>query len=269
MKTGFAVLGAMVGVLALTACQQTDSPASATTPAAPGAETPSAENLPTLTLPEGRAATAEEVARLEKMRKAPLPEMETAPGPLAKAAGLITCNIDFNSAYSLDLLPDNGWKTYATSPNNYKHLCHGIFYHVNPINSSTVFLSPEATNMCFGPSPYWGVNSAGGCVNQSDAKNWPRFSGNIGGNTGVQFYLMGSNGQRRKFNLGAVTVRQGTMDIWVYRNNIQGWWHWWGLTPGRWTFPAANASDLNEIQIFEDGYNGYISFDNIETTYPF
>ena len=268
MNTRIAFLGAMVGVMALTACQQSESPASATTPNAPGEQT--LEKAPTLTLPEGRAATAEEVARLGLDKLTPAaPDAAPAAGPLAKSSAVITCNIDFNSAYSLDLLPDNGWKTYASAPNNYKHLCHGIFYHVNPINSSTVFLSPEASNICFGPSPKWGTNGAGGCVNQSDAKNWPRFSGNIGSNTGVQFFLMGSNGVRRPFNLNAVTVKSGTMDIWVYRNNIQGWWHWTGLTPGRWTFPWQNSYDINEIKIYEDGYNGYVSFDNIETTYPF
>lgn len=84
----------------------------------------------------------------------------------------------------------------------------------------------------------------------------------MGGNTGVQFYFKSSGNVRKNFDLKAITVISSTMDLYAYRVGV-GWWHWSGLTAGRWTFPA-NSTNISEVQVFKDGFNGTVVYDNLE-----
>jgi hypothetical protein len=247
----------------MSACQNQESP---TEPAASEIGTPISTEAPLKPIEGGRKATDDEVARIMEARKT-LEAVEAVPEsgarPLAKTAALSTCIVDFNSPFSLSLMSDQAYTTFTSSP-HYIHGCNSSQYWVYswPININHFHLVPENSNYCIG-SPYKiGVKSGSNCVSQSDAKNWPRFATNMGGNSGVQFYVKSGSNVRKNFNLQAIRVLSGTMEVYAYRIGI-GWWVWYPLTEGnRWYWPANTT--VSEIQVFDHGKNGTVTYDNLE-----
>jgi|GEM_PF-2327846 len=258
------VLPALALAFVWTGCQKTEGP---TSPANENQLTgnsaqPTGEGY----APEGRPATDVEVAMLEATKGSEtvveLPAAE-APAALSKTAVLPTCTVDFNSSFSLSLMPGHCSSTFATSP-FYIHQCNSSYWvYSNPVNLDHFHLVAENPNQCYGSGNNWGVQSGSSCVSQSDAMYWPRIATNMGSNTGVQFYVKSSSNVKKNFDLKAIYVNSSTMDIYVNRVGI-GWWHWSGLTsPMRWYFPT-NATNVSEVQVFKDGMNGTVTFDNLE-----
>lgn len=226
-------------------------------------------------LPEGRPATPAEVARLMAERAksgepVASPDAEGdgqshEPAPLAKSAAEATCVVDFNQSFGLSLMPDQCYSTFAVSP-YYSHLCNNQYYvYTKPINLDHFHLAAENPNYCFGTSPKWGTWSNGVCVNQSEAKYWPRRASNMGTNTGINFLVKGPypGYVRKNFNLGAIYAVSGTLDLYAYRVGV-GWWHWPNLTsPQRWYWTGNNLN-ISEISVYHNGLNGTMTFDNLE-----
>jgi hypothetical protein len=263
----FAVLAGSACLLAVSACNHSESPTGQTLDGSQPKGSSSVENY----APEGRKATDDEVARImaarTKLSDAPLPPVipggAKSPVPLAKASALSTCTDDFNQSLGLSLIPDHCFNTFAVYP-YYIHQCNSSYWvYSEPLNLDHFHLMPEVSNQCYGTSPNWGTKSGSSCINQSDAKLWPRRAANMGTNTGVRFYVKGGDNVHRNFNLGAIYASSGTLDVWAYRVGV-GWWHWNNLTsPGRWYFPV-NNTNISEVQVFENTQNGTISFDNLE-----
>lgn len=257
--------GALGALLLLSACQQAEPPTGTKAPEAgkPVIDAAPAERAAL----GGRKATDAEVARFMAARRQDAPlelPAEAEAAPLAKSAALLsTCNVNFNSSTALARMSDQCYTTF-TSPPHYIHPCNSNQYgfYSTPLNTDHFHLVPENSNYCIG-SPYkFGVKSGSSCVSQSDAKYWPRIATNMGGNSGVQFYVKSGSNVRKNFDLQALYVIEGTMEVYAYRIGI-GWWVWYPLTAGnRWYWPAGTT--VSEIQLFDHGQNGTIVYDNIE-----
>jgi hypothetical protein len=97
-------------------------------------------------------------------------------------------------------------------------------------------------------------------VNQ--AIYFPRTASNVGGNTGIGFNVKNQFNTPKNFDLQAIYVNGGTLEIWGNRPGI-GWWVWYPLTAGtRWYWPAGTT--VSELQVFRNGRNGTFTFDNLE-----
>lgn len=207
--------------------------------------------------PEGRPATAEEIARFLAERKdgqVALP-LET-PTPLAKASAVpgTVCNVDFNNAQSLSYMSDQAWSTFS-SPPHYIHYCTSGYLHSNPIGTGHFHLNFTFLNWCQGSAYKVGYRQPEGCFYKKDAKLYPRTVSNMGANTAIQFFAANSGGGRKNFNLKSIKVIKGPIQIVGYRTDV-GWWQWSPLTPGTWTF--YNADNLSEMTVYHnDKINTY------------
>lgn len=250
----------------LAACQQSELPVQ---PKPRDAEVQSPASAPagggSRSISEaGRKATDAEVARFMATREnAPAVELPEGPSPLAKAAALATCIVDFNNVNSLALLPNQANSTIAFSP-FYKHPCNGVFWaYTNPINSGAGYrLIPENPNYCSGPAPCIGYKSGASCIGLTEGRFWPRKAANLGGNTAVRLYVKNSANVPKNFDMQAIYINSGVAEIVAYRPGI-GWWVWYPLTAGgRWTWPAGTA--VTEIQVYSHGQTDPVQFDNVE-----
>ncbi len=176
------------------------------------------------------------------------------------------CKVDFNSSSSLSWMVDQCYSTFATWP-YYIHGCPSYWVYTNPLNLDHFHLTPEASNQCFGTSPKWGTQSGSNCINQSDAKYWPRIATNMGSNTGVEFYAKSkSDGSSKNMTLKRLVVKSGTVRVVVYRTDIGGWWQWTGLGVGAWTW-SVNNTNLSKIRIYDTNKNGTVTFDDLEVAF--
>jgi hypothetical protein len=250
-------------MLFFAACQQSETPvqpgsqdAGMTTPA----DAPAGSSQ---MVGEGRKATDAELARYLAEHKdvpgiAPAKESPTA---LAKAAVLPICRVDFNNVNSLAALPDQANQGYSYYP-YYKHPCNGSYSVLTqPANTDTYRLIPEDPYWCAGLPPLIGHQSGAYCYNRTEGKYWPRRAGNLGSNTGVEFYVTDAL-YYKDFDLRSLYVYSGTVEVEAYRPGI-GLWYWYPLTAGTtWTWPAGTR--VSQVKIFSHGRNGYIRFDNMD-----
>jgi hypothetical protein len=170
--------------------------------------------------------------------------------------------VDFNNSNSLGLMSNQANQS-NTVPPHYVHPCNGYYWtYGQPLNYTSYRLIPENPQWCAGPVPKIGYKSGAYCVNHTDGKLWPRKAGNVGGNTGVRFYVKSNSNVAKNFDLQAIYINSGTAEIVAYRPGI-GWWVWYPLSQGsRWYWPAGTT--VTEIQVHSHGKNGYIQFDNLE-----
>ena len=248
-------------LLALSACQSQESPTEAAPIASDGPAIHSQEDQ---LLTAGRKATDEEVAQILAAGKgAHAVNLAEASAPLAKAAALPTCVVDFNQVNALARLPDDGYRGWALGPTYYAHNCNSSYYvFAMPINSTSYRLNSEMANTCSVAPNRMGLYSNGACINQSQAIYFPRRAGNNFGNTGVRFYVNNTSNQSKYFDLQAIYIYSGTAKILAYRPGI-GWWVWYPLTAGtRWYWPTGTT--VSELQVFDQNENGGVLFDNLE-----
>ena len=84
--------------------------------------------------------------------------------------------------------------------------------------------------------------------------------GNLGTNTGVQFWAESFTGYFKDFEIRSLYVKSGTVQVAGWRPGI-GWWYWYPLTAGTtWTWPA--GIPVSQLQIYSN-VGGYITFDNL------
>jgi hypothetical protein len=244
-------------LLLLSACQQAErsatAPESQSVDAARPAAVPSKGEAP-----EGRPATPEEIARFLAERKdgsVVLPQ--SAPAPLAKASAVPgpSCMVNFNSSSSISYMSDQAWSTF-TSPPHYIHDCTSGWIYTNPIGTGHFHLNFAHLNTCQGAPYKVGYRQANGsCLNQQDARLYPRTATNMGANTAIQFFAQNSARVRKNFDLKSIRVISGPIQIVGYRTDV-GWWQWSPLTPGTWTF--YNANNLSEMTVYHnDRVNTY------------
>jgi hypothetical protein len=254
------------------------------------------EPLPVRMAPEPRLATPAEVQRHLQQRAeaglAPLRELEhivpgagagephIAPGATPTTLGigpdvpggirtfvttpgaLPPCMVNFNSPVGISMMADQAYTTFTSSP-HYQHWCNNNGYLVRtwPISISHYHLAPEAASYCIGTNPKIGTHKVSGvCMNQTDGKNWPRVATNMGGSSGVEFWVKSAGNVGKNFDFRSIDVRSGSVEVWVLKSN--GWHFWTGLVPAHWTFP--NADNVGILDLFASGKNGTISYDNVE-----
>jgi hypothetical protein len=248
-------------LLALSACQTRESATEAAPLPSDGTAVHSEESR---MLPEGRKATDAEIAKIRAAGKeVPAADPAASPAPLAKAAALPTCLVDFNQVNALDRLPDDGYLGWADGPTYYIHSCNSKFFvYVMPRNSTSYRLNSEMPNTCAIAPNMMGLYSNGACINRNQAIYFPRRAGNHFTNTGVQFYVQDNLNQPKNFDLQAIYMYEGTAKIVAYRPGI-GWWVWYPLSAGtRWYWPAGTT--VTEIRVYDQNDNGSVRFDNLE-----
>lgn len=265
-KTLFRFSGAGVAALFLfAACQQSEIPVVA---GSPDAEMPNPEAAPEggetrMVVDAGRKATAEEIAFLEaNLKVKPASNPLPASMSLAKGAALSACNVDFNSSSALAVVPNQANQGYAHSPGPYyDHTCNGAYWlKSEPLNTTSYRLVPENSLWCAGWVPMIGCKIDGYCYNHTEGKLWPRTAGNLGTNTGVQFWAESFSGYSKDFEIRSLYVKSGTVQVAGWRPGI-GWWYWYPLTAGTtWTWPA--GIPVSQLQIYSH-VGGYITFDNL------
>jgi len=185
----------------------------------------------------------------------------TSPLPAGTPGALPVCTIDFNSQWGIARMADQAYTTFTSAP-HYQHWCNNSSYLVLtwPLNISHYHLGPEAANTCTGTSPNIGIKSGAQCINQKEGKLWPRVATNMGGNSGVEFWVKSAGNVPKNFDLKSLTVKGGSVEVWVATNT--GWWMWTGLGPGYWEFPQGDM--IGDLRLFASGMNGTISYDNIQ-----
>lgn len=252
---------ALLATLALAACQNAET----TAPDSPSEaleSIPDLEALETRMVPEGRPATAAEIAEfLAAKDGVPAVNLADAETPLAKtAAALPTCIVNFNSSTSLDAVASDGYTGTANGP-YYDHICNNSFaVQARPVNANMYRLTPEAANWCTGTPFNIGTRVGGVCANQTRAIYWPRMAGTMGGASGVRF-MVWSAGLIKNFDLRAVTIRSSTARI-VALRAVGGYQTWTNLTPGRWTWPVGTT--LRDAVVFHQTNSAIVLFDNLE-----
>lgn len=237
----------------LAACNQSESPTQANT----------ADQEQGIKATEGRQATLVEMATgLEAQKDAPAVNAEEPKAALAKSAALATCIVDFNNVSALGSMVNQANQGTAFSP-WYKHPCNGSYtVFVQPVNSQYFNIKPENPQACAGPAPLIGYKSGAYCVSHTEGKYWPRTVGNLGGNTGVRFFVKTNGGVAKNFNIEAFTMISGNAQITADRIGYGGWiWYPFNLAT-RYYWPAGTA--VKWIEVSSNGLNGYITFDKVE-----
>lgn len=253
----FTGTGAAAMIL-LAACQQSESPTQSK-PSDTGAPTLEQGLMAT----DGRKATPEEIATgLEAFKDSPALEQQAGQAPLAKSAALATCIVDFNNVAALAAMPSQANQGTAMSP-WYKHPCNASYtVFVQPVNTQYYKVVPENPQACAGPAPLIGYKSGAYCVGHTEGKYWPRTVGNLGGNTGVRFFVKTNAGASKNFNIEAMTMISGNAQVTADRVGIGGWIWYPFNTPTRYYWPAGTA--VKWIEVASNGLNGYIRFDKVE-----
>lgn len=254
-------------LLALSACQTQESP---TETASIPSDRPAifsgigGEGEESRLLPAGRKASDEEVAQILAAGKgSPAVNLAEGRAPLAKAAALPTCVVDFNQVNALDRLPDDGYRGWSLGAIHYAHSCNASYFvYAMPVNTAIYRLNSEMANTCSVAPNRMGLYSNGACINQNQAIYFPRRAGNNFTNTAVRFDVKNTLNVSKYFDLQAIFIHTGTAKIVAYRPGI-GWWVWYPLTAGtRWFWPAGTT--VSEIQVFDQNENGGVLFDNLE-----
>ena len=254
----FSGTGAAALIL-LAACQQSESP----TQSKPS-DTGTQAQEQGLKASEGRKAAPEEIASgMEAIKDLPALERQTGLAPLAKSAALATCIVDFNNAISLGYLYHEAAQFTVNSP-WYRHVCNGSYVvYTQPINAQSYKLYPEKP-YCAGPPTMNLIGKVvdGACVAWEQGKYVPRTVSNLGGSSGVQFYVMDGAGVMKNFNIQAMTMVSGDAQVTANRVGI-GAWKWYPFdTPTRYFWPAGTA--VKWIVVSSNGLNGTVKFDKIE-----
>jgi hypothetical protein len=252
----------------LVACDRADTAATEAMGPAPtlNANTPSAPSG--MALESGRLATADEVKKLLSMpvNGTPISETPVQTQALAKAAALLpVCTIGWNSSVSLSALPNHASNTFVYSP-WYSESCNNLSYWIrtSAINMDHFHLASENPNQCYGNGNNWGIwNVAHQCVGQSDAMYWSRKVMNMNGNSGVVFTGIGPDYKARNFDLKALYVRDGSVQVWAYRVGV-GWWYWPNLTAAQRWYWTGNNTNISEVRVFDTNSNGVFGVDNLE-----
>lgn len=225
----------------------------------------------------GRQATSEEVAHLLSLPVAQADghlrledvNAQVPPSPKSPGSSLPVCNIRFNAPDALKLLVDHGYSTFITSP-WYAESCDNGAHWIRGkgVNIDHWHLVAEAANQCYGTSPKWGTTSGSSCINQTDAKYWPRTAANMNGDSGISFKAETSSGNSRNLDLKAIYVRDGSIKVLANRVGV-GWWVWHNLSAtGRWYWTVNNLK-LSDVRVFDTHESGVFAIDNLEVAiYP-
>jgi hypothetical protein len=262
---GPAALGAAMLASGLSGCDQaTESGEKPATVASDPGLVPSGKAV----IDEGHLMQGEELdaflAEHSRMQDAPLVD-ETASRPLAKTALGPTCLIDFNSSMGLAGMADHAYAFYASWP-WYFQGCSPYKAELTPSDYNTFYLVPEESGVCVGNKPNMGYGTGVGasCLNQKDAKYFPRWAGNLtpGSGVGVRARLTDYNGVAHAFRLNSFVGKSGTIKVVAYRVGI-GWWYWGPLPSNNtyWTF--SNADNVTEVVFYAWNAGDMYGIDNI------
>lgn len=248
--------------LALLACQQVEEPSQVAAPV-----TEASDNMPDIDLNGGRPSTPEEIqaAMGASDYQVEEPALSQNASLNKSAAGpVVTCTNGYNNIAGLGALSDHGSTTFILSP-WYSEPCGNTGYKVRTaaFNLDHFHLMPEGANYCFGSGMNWGTPTSSGCINQSDAKYWPRVAYNMTGVTGLQIHGVNPGGENRPIDLYALRVKSGTAKVIVYKMNL-GWFTWTNLAAGHRYIWSGNNTTLGVIRIFDNQYNGVFGVDNLE-----
>lgn len=262
---GGLAVAALVSAALFTGCADTGTPTGTETDGGEAPATGAGGGSPSaFTLDGGRLLKGADLdAALARTGGAPAPETAgPATAPLAKtAAALPSCNVNFNSSVGLGRMPDQAYTTFS-SPPHYTQLCNSSYNVLSePVNVAHYHLSPERP-FCYSNNYGKMLYREGGgtCINETDAKWFPRFLQNHGGSTGAMFFVRTAQYVRKNFDLQNIWLKSGTVKLLANRVGV-GWVTWTINTPGRYSWSAGVT--VSELRVLHGSENGVFSMDDL------